>query len=102
MGDYRLAIGQISVLAGQEILAKQDDLKAAMKTLCDKEGYDMVLLMNTDILEEATYLFYEGQPISLIQDAFGSRGENGIVHLPGVMSRKKQIVPPLTDAARKI
>lgn len=102
MGDYRLAIGQISVLAADDILDKQDELRAEMKRLCDKEGYQMVLLMNTDILQEATYLLYEGKPDCLIEGAFGSLGENGVVYLPGVMSRKKQVVPPLTEASRRI
>ena len=65
-----------------------------------KGGYDMALLMITDILTEATHLAYVGQPVELIERAFGSKGEEQVVYLPGVMSRKKQIVPPLTEAAK--
>lgn len=101
IGDYRLAIGQMSVLDGKSILAMKGELQAEMRRLCHKEGYDMVLLMDTDILNECTYLLFEGQPVSLIADAFGSSGTEGVLYLPHVLSRKKQVVPPLTEAARK-
>lgn len=101
MGDYRLAITQMSVLDGKSILAMKSELQVEMQRLCHKEGYDMVLFMDTDILNECTYLFFEGQPVSLIADAFGSIGAEGVLYLPNVLSRKKQVVPPLTDAARK-
>jgi manganese-dependent inorganic pyrophosphatase len=101
MGDYRVAITQMSVLDGESILAMKGELQAEMRRLRHKEGYDMVLLMDTDILNECTYLFFEGQPISLIADAFGSIGTEGVLYLPHVLSRKKQVVPPLTDAARQ-
>ena len=101
MGDYRVAITQMSVLDGESILAMKVELQAEMQRLRYKEGYDMVLLMDTDILNECTYLLFEGQPVSLIADAFGSIGEEGVLYLPHVLSRKKQVVPPLTDAARQ-
>jgi manganese-dependent inorganic pyrophosphatase len=101
IGDYRLAIGQMAVLDGKSVLAMKGELQAEMRRLCHKEGYDMVLLMDTDILNECTYLLFEGQPVSLIADAFGSSGTEGVLYLPHVLSRKKQIVPPLTEAARK-
>lgn len=101
LGDYRLAIGQISVLDGESILAMRAGIQAEMRQMCSRDGYDMVLLMDTDILNECTHLLFEGQPVSLIEDAFGEKGEEGVIYLPNVLSRKKQIVPPLSDAARK-
>ncbi|MBP2661578.1 MAG: putative signal transduction protein with domain containing protein, partial [Firmicutes bacterium] len=54
----------------------------------------------TDILNEGTHLVYIGQPVSLLKQAFGSEGKDRVLYLPGVMSRKKQIIPPMSEAAR--
>lgn len=101
VGDYRFAIGQISVMDPQEVMDRKAELLAAMQDMREKDGYHMVILMDTDILNEATHLIYDGEPKDLIAAAFGSLGEDQVVYLPGVMSRKKQIVPPLSEAGRK-
>jgi manganese-dependent inorganic pyrophosphatase len=100
MGDYRMTIAQLSVMDVSEVLALRQELLHSMEQTRAKGGYDMALLMITDILTEATHLAYVGQPVDLIERAFGSKGEEQVVYLPGVMSRKKQIVPPLTEAAK--
>lgn len=100
MGDYRMTIAQLSVMDAAEVLALREQLLHSMEQQRSKGGYDMALLMITDILEESTHLAYVGAPVELVARAFGSAGENGVVYLPGVMSRKKQIVPPLTEAAK--
>lgn len=100
VGDYRVAVGQFSVMDAEEVLAIKGDLQQAMESLRNKEGYDMVLLMLTDIIAEGTHLLYVGQPVGLLSQAFGSSGQDGVVYLPNVMSRKKQVIPPLVEATR--
>ncbi len=100
IGDYRMTIGQISVMDADEVLSIKEELQQSMEALCQKENYDMVLLMVTDILNEGTHLVYIGQPVSLLKQAFGSEGKERVLYLPGVMSRKKQIIPPMSEAAR--
>lgn len=102
MGDYHLLISQISVMDTKEVLGLEPQLIEAMTTICEKEGFDMSLVMVTDILEEATYLLYAGLPKTLIGEAFKKDASGTHVYLPGVMSRKKQIVPPLSEAVKRI
>ena len=102
MGDYHLLISQISVMDPKEVLDLEPQLIEAMTTICEKEGFDMSLVMVTDILEEATYLLYAGSPKTLIGEAFKKDASGTHVYLPGVMSRKKQIVPPLSEAVKRI
>ena len=66
-----------------------------------KEGYDISLLMVTDILQETTHLLHAGRPVSLLRRAFGEESTDTTFVLPGTMSRKKQVVPPLVNAARE-
>jgi len=100
IGNYRMAIGQMSVMDSEEILEIRDQLRTDMKVLQDKENYDMVLLMVTNIIEEGTHLIYVGGPVGLLTQAFGQSMQDGVLHLPGVMSRKKQVIPPLSEAVK--
>ena len=102
IGDYRIIVSQISVMDPKEVLDLEPQLIEAMTTICEKEGFDMSLVMVTDILEEATYLLYTGSPKTLIGEAFKKDASGTHVYLPGVMSRKKQIIPPLSEAVKRI
>jgi len=100
IGEYHTAVAQISVMDTTEILALKKDIIQEMGNLASKQRYDLTILMVTDIINEGTHLIYSGQPASLIRQAFGRSEEEGIIHLPGVMSRKKQVIPPLMEAVR--
>lgn len=102
IGDYHIIISQIQVMDTKEVLDIEPKLIAAMAGICEKEGYDMSFVMVTDILEEATYLLYAGQPKTLVGEAFHKDASGTHIYLPGVMSRKKQVVPPLSEAVKRI
>ena len=102
IGDYKIVVSQISVMDPKEVLDIEPQLLEAMKENCDREGFDMHLMMVTDILEEATYLLFCGSPRTLIGEAFKKDASGTHVYLPGVMSRKKQIIPPLSEAVKRI
>ena len=102
IGDYRIIVSQISVMDTKEVMDLEPQLIEAMSGICEKEGFDMSLVMVTDILEEATYLLYAGSPKTLIGEAFKKDASGTHVYLPGVMSRKKQIIPPLSEAVKRI
>ena len=102
IGDYRIIVSQISVMDPKEVLDIEHKLIEVMSENCEREGFDMHLLMVTDILEEATYLVYAGSPKTLIGEAFKKDASGTHVYLPGVMSRKKQIIPPLSEAVKRI
>lgn len=101
IADYRVSISQISVMDAADMLAtRQAALGVALATVRQKEGYDLALLMVTDILQETTHLLHDGKPVSLLRRAFGGENSEAMFILPGTMSRKKQVVPPLVEAAR--
>ncbi len=102
IGDYRIIVSQISVMDTKEVLDIEEQIVKFMKDNCEREGFDMHLLMVTDILDEATYLMYAGSPKTLIGEAFKKDASGTHVYLPGVMSRKKQVIPPLSEAVKRI
>lgn len=102
IGDYRIMVSQISVMDTKEVMDLEDELIASMKNICDKDSFDMSLVMVTNIIEEATTLLFAGSPKTLIAEAFGKGADGTHIFLPGVMSRKKQIIPPLSEAVKQI
>ena len=100
MGDYHLLISQISVMDTKEVLGLEPQLIEAMTTICEKEGFDMSLVMVTDILEEATYLLYAGSPKTLIGEAFKKDASGTHVYLPGVMTLGAAFSPHFITSKR--
>ena len=90
-----LGVSQIICVDSKAMLARKEEFLETMSMLKKKNGYDMILLMLTDVLVEGTYLLYIGSD-DTIQNAFSTEAHDNELFLPGVMSRKKQIIPMLT------
>lgn len=107
-GDYKefdfagakIGIGQAEVMDASEVLAMKDDLLQVMQDKMNSEGYDMITLMVTDVLKEGSELLFVGTPDAQekFEEAFGGKVEDSSLWIDGVMSRKKQVVPPLEEA----
>lgn len=77
------------------ILERKQEFLDIMQQTMQERHYSLMLLMLTDVLLEGTQLIYLGDE-ETIQQAFSSEAKNNVVFLPGVMSRKKQIIPTLS------
>ena len=96
IAGHALGISQITCLSPDSVLDRMDELLPAMEKLRNLRGYDMVLLMVTDVLRCGTELVFLGGE-DIIEEAFDTGKLTGQhVFLPGVVSRKKQIVPALS------
>ena len=71
-----------------------------MKDASAKNGYDLLMLVITNVLDSDSEVLFVGDDESqkVFAKAFGKELKDSEAHLPGVVSRKKQIVPPLTRA----
>ena len=95
IADHYLGVGQVTSLDSAKVLERKDELLAVMATKLEQQHYDMIALMVTDVLLEGTSLLYIGND-DTIRAAFSVEPKDSAVFLPGVMSRKKQIIPMLT------
>jgi manganese-dependent inorganic pyrophosphatase len=95
-GGQTLRIAQVETV-GQTLEERADELLRALDDVREREGHAMVALMVTDIMSKGTQLYASGDRGAL-ERAFGNRGDDGVVDLPGVMSRKKQLAPRLLTA----
>ena len=95
IAGHTLGIGQITCLDTDSVLARLPELLPAMEKMKHDKEYDMQLLMLTDVLREGTELIFLGDD-DVIRMAFNAEVQDNHVFLPGVVSRKKQIVPALS------
>ena len=99
MGELELGVGQVYSMDTNELLEVKDRILEFMNKVYKDRDLDMVLFMLTDISNERTELLFTGSNTELISKAFeGKHGKNSIM-LPGVVSRKKQVIPPLLSGA---
>ena len=92
----KLRVSVLETTAPGVILERKAGLMAAMDDVAAADGIDQVLLFVVDILnEEATLLVPNDFVKTLAEKSFGASISGDSVVLPGVMSRKKQIVPNL-------
>lgn len=92
----KMSISQVETV-GEGLLARKDELMEALEALREKNGYLFCALMVTDIVGRGTDLLCAGHCAPLEQ-AFDTRAKDGVLDLPGVMSRKKQVAPKLLAA----
>ena len=99
MGELELGVGQVNSMDSNELLEVKDRILEYMNKVYKDKSLDMVLFMLTDIFNERTELLFTGNNTELISKAFeGKRSKNSIM-LPGVLSRKKQVIPPLLNCS---
>jgi manganese-dependent inorganic pyrophosphatase len=98
-GGQTICIAQVETV-GRSLLERKDDLLAALGAGRERNGYAVFALMVTDILSKGTELLVSGDRGTL-ERAFDQQVTDGIVSLPGVMSRKKQVAPKLLTAAAR-
>ena len=95
IGEQNLGVGQVTCLDSMEMLERKEEFLAVMRHLQEEHHYNMVILMLTDVLLEGTQLLYVGSD-EAIRNAFSAEPKDNALFLPGVMSRKKQIIPMLS------
>lgn len=101
MGDYTVRIGQVNTVDIDEVFARQEALENAMNKASAENGYDIFVLAITDIINSDSKILVVGAETDAVAAAFDTKLENNTAFLPGVVSRKKQIVPPITTALTK-
>lgn len=98
MGDKNVRIGQVNTVDVNEVLARQAKLEAEMTKQNAKGGFDLFILVITDILASDSAILVIGSDQDKVEKAFETKLTNNQAILPGVVSRKKQVVPQLTAA----
>ncbi|MDF0601516.1 manganese-dependent inorganic pyrophosphatase [Psychromarinibacter sp. C21-152] len=97
VGGKKFRVSVLETTAPEMPLKRKDSLMQTMPQVAQEDGVDEVLLFIVDILkEEATLLVPNDTVKTVAEKSFGASVTGDTVVLPGIMSRKKQIIPALT------
>lgn len=98
MGEKTVRVAQVNTVDLDEVFARQAELEAAMANGNKENQFDLFVLIVTDILASDSSLLAIGSDLDKVEKAFETTLENNRAFLPGVVSRKKQVVPQLTES----
>lgn len=96
--DTKVGIAQVNTMDIEGFMPLKEEMLAYMSTKAKEANLDMVMLLLTDILNEGSQILVAGDKPEIVEKAFKVTLENNEAFLPGVLSRKKQVVPPITNA----
>ena len=95
--DYKIGVGQINTLNIDEIKEKQNELLSVIEKEGKNNDYDILALFVTDIINEGSYIYYLEKGKNILEKAFDvDKLEQGY-YMPGIISRKKQIIPNILN-----
>ncbi|MDD4332543.1 MAG: manganese-dependent inorganic pyrophosphatase [Patescibacteria group bacterium] len=97
----KVGIGQVETVDLNDFGAREDELMKALVDLKNKEGYQGVILFITDIIQEGSKFFVAIDDLEKMEEALGAKLENGKVYIPGIISRKKQVLPKFSEVFDK-
>ncbi len=97
MNGKKIGIGQLELASLDQVASMRDDLLKGLESV-KSDGRHSVLLMLTDVVKEGTDLMVVSDDPAVIEKAFDGKIEGQTMWVNGMMSRKKQTVPPLQTA----
>jgi manganese-dependent inorganic pyrophosphatase len=101
MGSAKVEIAQVNAVDVNDVLSKQAELEDAITNIINEKGLDLFLFVVTDILNNDSVGVALGRAADAVEQAYNVKLENNRAILEGVVSRKSQIVPVLTDIFNK-
>ncbi|MBR2564785.1 MAG: manganese-dependent inorganic pyrophosphatase [Paenibacillus sp.] len=98
MGTAKVEIAQVNAVDVNDVLVKQPELEAAIEAIISSKGLDLFVFVVTDILNNDSVALAYGGSTKAVEKAYNVTLADNRALLKGVVSRKSQIVPVLTEA----
>ena len=95
--DIKVGIAQVNTMDIDGFMPLKEEMLAYMNEKAKESGLDMVMLLLTDIITEGSQVLVVGERSDIAEKAFNVTLVDNTAFLPGVLSRKKQVVPPVTN-----
>ncbi|WP_432644831.1 manganese-dependent inorganic pyrophosphatase [Methanobrevibacter sp.] len=97
--DVKSIVNQVNTASIPDVLEMKEELEAGMNKIIEEEDLDLFMLLITDIVNSDSQVIALGKNADLVEKAYGVKLEDNMVLLEGVVSRKKQVVPIMTENA---
>ncbi|SDZ31997.1 manganese-dependent inorganic pyrophosphatase [Proteiniborus ethanoligenes] len=95
--ENKIGIAQVYTMDPDSLKDMKKDLIILMEERAKEHDYSIFILMLTDIFKEASEMIIVGHNKELVAKAFGKTLVSNSFYAPDVLSRKKQVVPPITN-----
>ena len=93
--ENRIGVSQIITMNIDKILNEKEEYINLMNSLVEKNNYELMLFCATDLIKEGSYLFFNDKAKDILELSLGLTNIKQGTFLPGVVSRKKQIIPKI-------
>ena len=97
----KIGVAQVNTVNEAELLERKEKLLVEINNIIKKEGLKFFIFAITNILSNDSTGIVAGDGNAIIEKAFNEKIDNNLIALKGVVSRKKQIIPPLTKAIQE-
>ncbi len=94
--DKKMGVSQVYTMDNETLNDLKEPIKHAMEEMTKTNGFNLQVLIVTDIYKEGSEIIAVGKQKDLINKAFNVQMENDSVYIPGILSRKKQVIPPIS------
>ena len=101
LGADKLVVAQINTVDANEVADRKEELEAAINAELSSKGLAAYVFVITNILTSDSEVLVLGEKQDKVAQAFGKTLENDFMTLEGVVSRKKQVVPQITEEFSK-
>ncbi|WP_416731673.1 manganese-dependent inorganic pyrophosphatase [Fictibacillus sp. JL2B1089] len=101
IGESKIEVAQVNTVDASDVMKHQEELESAITKVIADKGLDLFMFVVTDILTNDSTALALGKSSQSVEEAYNVKLENNTAVLKGVVSRKKQIVPVLTEAMSK-
>ena len=97
--DVKTIINQVNTASIPEVMKMKSDLELGINKIIDEKELDLFILLITDIINSNSQVIALGKNADLIEKSYGVKLEDNTAFLKGIVSRKKQVIPILTEKA---
>ena len=95
IAEHDFGVSQVTCIDSAQLLTRKEGFLTLMRKNMEEKGFTLMILMLTDVLLEGSQMIYVGDE-DIFSQAFGVDLKDHTVFLPGVVSRKKQVIPSLS------
>lgn len=99
--EVKIGVAQVNTMDIEGFMPLKEEMLAYMNKKADENGLEVIMLLLTDIINEGSQILVAGKRPEIAEETFNVKLEDNTAFLPGVLSRKKQVIPPLTATLTK-
>lgn len=102
LSEKKVGVAQVSTMDIDGFSSLKNSMLNYMEKKSKENNYSLLILMLTDIIKEGSLLLVAGNEKEIVNTAFDTELVDNSIYIPGILSRKKQVIPPLTTAINEM